>query len=345
MLKSEGGWTDDEPVDTWPTTWIAAAVGGVVVLAMVAYTLLTRRAVESASQQRGATWKQAYHLANEISGGRHVEANQKRILDLLASASDPLLAASAIATFVRQGSPEAVGPLLVTVRRSAVVAVLEQRLHADDANLLIEALELVEVLQIYSLLGDAAALSRDENPLVVRAASDAVVALDPRVGLGILVARASVNESWMLDSVGRAIREIRLDGDEELPLAAHQWRHAPMLTTRVLQESALFDRSTVNDAITTLISCLDDPSSAMRLAAVKALAECLSNTAAQLALAGALGSEDRMTRYAAAAALADDVIGRRVLEQVAGDESDAARIATEILWSEVVDPDGADLVA
>jgi hypothetical protein len=108
-----------------------------------------------------------------------------------------------------------------------------------------------------------------------------------------------------------------------------------VLAARALQESAMFDAATVNDAVATLIGCLDDPSAAKRLSAIKALSACLDNPTAQLALAGALGSTDRMTRYAAAAALCDNANGHRILRHAAEqhDSSDAARIAAEILWS------------
>lgn len=330
-----------------PLAWIAVVIGAVAVLAVAVYTVSARRRVDEVDQRRGTIWKRAFHLGTEIVGGRDLDGNTKRLGDFLATTADPLLAASALAVVIRQAPSDAAAPLLRGIRRSRLPSMLHDRLQSNDHNSLVETLEMIEVLQLHSLLGDAAALSRHEDPLVVRAACDTVVALDPRIGLGILVALVGRHESWVLDAVGRAIRELRRRGDDTVPLASGRWRSAPMLATRALLESATFDRATVNDAVSTLIACLDDPSSAMRLAAIKALSECITNTAAQLALAGALGAPDRMTRYAAAAALSDHVVGRRILEQAArsGDDSDAARMATEILWSEVVDPDGVDLVA
>jgi hypothetical protein len=70
------------------------------------------------------------------------------------------------------------------------------------------------------------------------------------------------------------------------------------------------------------------------LAAVTALAAAIEHPAAQLALAGALGSSERMIRYATAANLSETPIGREILRRAANsvDGSDAARMASEILW-------------
>ena len=72
-----------------------------------------------------------------------------------------------------------------------------------------------------------------------------------------------------------------------------------------------------------------------------------------IALAGALGSDDRMVRFATAANLSDSPVGRDILRRTAmsGDGSDAARMAAEVLWTTDdpalvgVRPDGLRIVA
>lgn len=203
-----------------------------------------------------------------------------------------------------------------------------------DTHQIIEAMELVEVLRLHELLGDAAALTRHADPLVVRAACDAVVEIDASIGVGILIGLADGCESWVLDSIGRATAKLEARGVSAVPLSPGQWRSAPMLARRALNESAMFGRATVSDAVSTLIGSLDDQSAARRLAAVTALSGSIDHPGAQLALAGALGSGDRMTRYAVAASLSDSVVGRQILRRTAAEQdgSDAARMAAEILW-------------
>lgn len=328
-------------------TWGVTAAGLLAVMILVAYTVWSRRSAERHGERRGHVWKRAYHLGTELGAGRDVGPNTERLVELVASTSEPVLVAAALAVVVRQEAAPIAPPLQHAVRQTGLPAILRARLRADDADTVIEALEIVEVLKIHGLIGDAAALTRHHDQLVVRAACDAVVALQPQIGLGILVGLTSSRESWVLDSVGRAIHEINRRGGDAVPLSAGQWRHAPMLAARALIESATFDRATVSDAVSALIACLDDVSSAKRLAAINALAVCIDSTPAQLALAGALGSSDRMTRYAAAAVLSDTVVGRQILRCAAGEQdgSDAARMAAEILWvDEPQRPDDLELL-
>jgi hypothetical protein len=199
----------------------------------------------------------------------------------------------------------------------------------------IEALEIVEVLRVHQLLGDAAVLTRSDDPEIVRAACDAVVEIEPSVGIGILIGLVNGGDSWVLDSLGRAAEAVARRENRPVPLSRAQWRGAPMLAQRALTESATFDRATVSDAIMSLVEALEHESTSRRLASVTALSASIDHPAAQIALAGALGSEDRMVRFATAANLSDSAVGRDILRRTAlrGDGSDAARMAAEVLWT------------
>ena len=319
--------------------------GLVVVVGMVAYALATRRSVQHTAERSGTIWKRAYHLGAEIAAGRSVERNRSALTELIDSTHEPMLVATALAVAVRQEADEVRPELFATIARSSLPKMLRDRLDSDDDLTVIEALEIVEVLRIHELMGDAAALAMRPQPLVVRAACDAVVAIEPSVGVGILIGLVDGGESWVLDSLGRASNAMSRTSGGVLPLAPSQWRSAPMLARRALDESATFDRRSTADAIATLIGSLDDASSSKRLAAIGALSASIDHVAAQLALAGALGSSDRMTRYAVAASLSDSVAGREILRRTAaqGDGSDAARMAAEILWSGEVEQPGVVL--
>lgn len=95
------------------------------------------------------------------------------------------------------------------------------------------------------------------------------------------------------------------------------------------------DAGTASDALSVLIEALDDPSSQRRLAAVNALANTIEHPGAKIALAGALTAPDRMTRFAAASRLAQTDAGRAILHRAAAsnDSSDAASMASEVLWA------------
>ncbi len=334
------------PVNALTLTWYIVAAGLIAVIGLIVYTLWSRGAVQRINRQQGNVWKRAYHLGGELGAGRDADANQRRLAELFVDADCGILAASALAVLVRQEAGEINQALFSAVRSTRLPRILHCRLQSPDPKIVIEALEIAEVLRVPQLLGDAAALTRHDDPLVVRAACDAVVSLDPRAGLGILIGLSDREESWVLDSFGRTIRELERRTSSPVPLSASSWRDAPVLAARALQESAMFDAGTVNDAVSTLIGCLDDASPAKRMSAIKALSSCLDNPTAQLALAGALGSSDRMTRYAAAAALCDNANGHRILRHAAdqSDSSDAARIAAEILWSRAERSDALDVM-
>lgn len=335
-------------MDSLAITWIVAAAAALLVVLTIAYTLVTRRRVVRSGQQDGVTWKRAYHLGAELAAGRGIEDNSARLVELLDTSPQPLLAASAIAVAVRQEADDVNRALFVSVGRSRLPALLRTRLESNDSNDRIEALELVEVLRIHELLGDAAALTGGTDRLLVRAACDAVVEIEPSMGIGILIGLADRGETWVLDSLGRAADGLARSGAGPVPLARAQWQSAPRLAQRAMTDRGRFDRATVADAMSSLIGALDDPVPAKRLAAVSALAASIDHRSAQLALAGALGSGDRMVRYATASALSESTIGNEILRRAAAehDGSDAARMAAELLWShDPVHPEGLRLVS
>lgn len=316
-------------------TWGFAAIASSAVVVIVATTFRVRRRGERNGQRDGITWKRAYHLGSDLAAGKQIERNTSALVELLDTSEQPMLVAAALAVAVRQESEEVDPALYTAVGRSRLSTILRARLDQPDANTRIEALEIIEVLRIHLLVGDAAALTSCADSTVVRAACDAIVEIDPAIGIGLLIGLVNGGESWVLDSLGRATNAVARRELRAVPLSRAQWRHAPMLAQRALTESATFDRATVTDAIMTLIEALAHESSSKRLAAVTALSASIDHPAAQIALAGALGSDDRMVRFATAANLSDSPVGRDILRRTAAsdDGSDAARMAAEVLWT------------
>lgn len=320
---------------------MAAAGALLLVVALVVYSLVARRRAARQRRQVGAVWRRGYHVATEVLSGRNVVANRAALAELLKDTPEPLLVTSAVAVAVRQETSDHLNEVVSVVANSRIPSLLGARMASTDALARTEVLEFVEVLRIHTLIGDAAALVGDPDRTVVRAACDAVVSLDPSAGLGLLLGLAQGGESWVLDSLGRAVSAISKMPGSVVPLSPSHWRTAPVLARRALDESAFFDRATTTDAVNALVDALQSSSSSQRLAAVGALAASIDHAAAQLALAGALGSPDRMTRYAVAASLVDTVAGQRILRRAAADAdgSDAARMAAEVLWGIDDEPD------
>lgn len=344
---------DSSAMNALMITWGLAATAGLIVVLIVASAFRARRRGERGGQRDGVTWKRAHHLASELAAGRNIERHAPALVELLDTTDQPLLVASALAVAVRQ-EHNAVDPaLFAAVGRSQLSTLLHTRLDADDVNTKVEALEITEVLRVHVLLGDAAVLTRGEDPVLVRAACDAVVELEPSIGIGILIGMANSGDSWVLDSLGRAVDAAAHRESSPVPMSRSQWRSAPMLAQRALTESATFSRATVTDALMALVEALEHSTTSKRLAAVTALSASIDHPAAQIALAGALGSDDRMVRFATAANLADSPVGRDILRRMAvsGDGSDAARMAAEVLWTTDdpalvgVRPDGLRVVA
>ena len=322
-------------MDSLTITWGLAATAGLVVVVIVVSAFRSLRRGERRGQRDGVTWKRAYHLGSELAAGRNVERHAPALVELLDTTDQPMLVASALAVAVRQEHADVDPALYTAIGRSRLSDLLRTRLDDADVNTRVEALEIVEVLRVHVLLGDAAVLTRCDDPVIVRAACEAVVELEPSIGIGILVGMANGGDSWVLDSLGRAVDAAARRESRPVPLSRSQWRSAPMLAQRALSESATFSRATVTDALMALIEALEHSTTSKRLAAVTALSASIEHPAAQIALAGALGSDDRMVRFATAANLADSAAGRDILRRTAmsGDGSDAARMAAEVLWT------------
>lgn len=314
-----------------PLHLLAVIAAAVLVLAMAAYTLRAHRNSAQEEQENGKTWKRAYHLSAELAAGRAAESNSARLLEFIDGTPEIMLAAAAIAVAVRQEADEVDPVLYSTVAKSRLSKELGERLKSEDANTQIEALEIIEVLHIRDLLGDAAALTTTDDATVVRAACDVLVEIEPSMGIGVLIGLANDDTSWVVDSLGRAAARLK---DGPIPLSPAQWSNAPMLAQRALLESHSFDQATLATAVACLVGAVESESSTKRLAAVTALSLSIDHPAAQLALAGALGAEDRMTRFATAANLMDSVSGRKILRNASNrdDGSDAAQMAAELLW-------------
>ncbi|MFK7917339.1 MAG: hypothetical protein AB8G14_04625 [Ilumatobacter sp.] len=332
--------TDDSPeMDRSMTAleliWMTAGSVTAVILAMAFTAFRLRGRPGTEDELDGTAWKRAYHLGAELAAGRNAERNADGLLELFDTNDYHVMLASAVAVAARQHPHQIDDVLYRTIEQTELTPALRRNLGSSDTTVCLEALEIIEVLRIAELIGDVAILAQSPDQAIARAACDAVVANDASIGIGILLGMVDGSKTWVLDALGRASSRISVDSQLSLPLAQDQWAAAPMLARRALEDSAMFDSQTSACALSALATALDNESSAMRLASVKALAASAAHPGAQLVLAAALGSADRITRFAAAAALSDSVDGHAILRRVAAgsDHSDAVAMAAEILWS------------
>lgn len=316
-------------------TWLLAGAAFSLFVLTVLWTAFTRRAVLRRARAAGELWEDAYELGVSLAEGRAGHEGARDIDRLLRSRKDPTPVVLSLAAIARSFGDLASQDLFDAVGRSSVDEWVRERLVSEDPLERIEGLEAVEILRLKRLFGEVANLADDENEEVVRAAAEALVALDPAVAVGVLVGLVNRSGGWVLDTLGRATNTLSKQGTGRVPVARPQWRDAPMLAEASLANGEIPDAGTAADALSVLIEALDDPSSQRRLAAVNALANTIEHPGAQIALAGALTAPDRMTRFAAASRLAQTDTGRSILHRAAAsdDSSDAASMAAEVLWA------------
>lgn len=331
-------------------TWLLAGAALSLFLLTAMWTFVTRQAVLRRSRAAGELWEDAYELGVKLAEGRAGPDARREIDRLLSRKKDPTPVVLSLAAIARSFGELASDDLFDAVRSSGIQEWARAKLVGDDPLERIEGLETVEILRLRSLFGEVANLANDDDEQVVRAAAEAMVALDPSVAIGVLVGLVNRSGGWVLDTLGRATSQLATSGTGRVPVARPQWRNAPMLAEASLAEGIIPDAGTATDALSVLIEALDDPSSQRRLAAVNALANTIEHPGAKIALAGALTAPDRMTRFAAASRLAQSDAGRAILHRAAASDesSDAASMAAEVLWANAgsttdATPDAADV--
>ena len=155
-------------VNALTMTWYMVAIGLVAVIVLIVYTMWSRGSVDRINRQHGTVWKRAYQLGGEIAAQRNVADNERRLCELFTDDECAILAASALAVLVRQEPAELDPSFFTTIRGTRLPKILHKRLQSDDSNIVVEALEIAEILRLPQLLGDAAALTRHDDALVVR---------------------------------------------------------------------------------------------------------------------------------------------------------------------------------
>ncbi len=311
----------------------AGAACGLTVL-LVVRSWFVQRTTRRHQRADSFAWTLVHDAADALADDRGTSGDRQVITESLSRPHHRGAALAAVAAVIRAQPGEPNKALLEAIESSTVSAHLRDELLEKDHLRRTAALETIEVIQLESMTGEVAGMVADEHPEVIRAAANALVQLRPEIAVGLLVGLAPRHGTWVLDSLGQAADKLATRDDRRVPIARPLWRDAPGLAERAVLEGRLPDPGDASDAIAIMVSLLNDPDTNRRLAAINVLANIISHPGAQIALAGAIGVEDRITRFAAAARMVDSAEGRRILRAAARSESgsDAADVAAMVLW-------------
>ena len=314
--------------------WTAAGGATGVSALLAGRSWLVQRAIRKQQRADSFAWTLVHDAADALGDGRGTSGDSQVVTESLSRVSNRQASLAAVAAVVRAHPGDIDQMLIDSVKHSTIDDHLREELLAKDHLRRVSALETIEVIRLEELTGEVAGMVTDEHEDVVRAAANALAELRPEIAVGVLVGLANKYGSWVLESLGRAADKLSTRDDRRVPIGRPLWRDAPSLAERAVTEGRLPDPGDASDAIAVMVALLNDTDTNRRLAAVNALANIISHPGAQIALAGAIGVEDRITRFAAAARLVDSSEGRRILRTAARSEdgTDAAEVAAMVLW-------------
>lgn len=314
--------------------WTAAGGATGLSALLVGRSWLVQRSIRKQQRADSFAWTLVHDAADALGDGRGTSGDSQVVTEALSRPANREAALAAVAAVVRAHPGKIDQALIDAVKHSTIDEHLREELLAKDFLRRVAALETIEVIHLNELTGEVAGMINDDHEEVVRAASNALAELRPEIAVGVLVGLANKHGSWVLESLGRAADKLSTRDDRRVPIGRPLWRDAPSLAERAVTEGRLPDPGDASDAIAVMVALLNDSDTNRRLAAVNALANIITHPGAQIALAGAIGVEDRITRFAAAARLVDSSEGRRILRTAARSEegTDAAEVAAMVLW-------------
>ncbi len=314
--------------------WTAAGGATGLSALLVGRSWLVQRSIRKQQRADSFAWTLVHDAADALGDGRGNSGDSQVVTEALSRPANREAALAAVAAVVRAHPGKIDQALIDAVKHSTIDEHLREELLAKDFLRRVAALETIEVIHLNELTGEVAGMINDDHEEVVRAASNALAELRPEIAVGVLVGLANKHGSWVLESLGRAADKLSTRDDRRVPIGRPLWRDAPSLAERAVTEGRLPDPGDASDAIAVMVALLNDSDTNRRLAAVNALANIITHPGAQIALAGAIGVEDRITRFAAAARLVDSSEGRRILRTAARSEdgTDAAEVAAMVLW-------------
>lgn len=244
-----------------------------------------------------------------------------------------LLAARCLA---QPGLAEPVSAVLV--ESDVIVRLASALSSAGDADKLVGTIETIRGLGLAGSVPGLAALAESPDATVRRAAVEAVASHDPDLAAGLLLSRLDRDGAWATELLSRLIASGRVSPSVIALSRAEPDVVAAMTQAQSCGSSDPFAPGSVDDAtpdrdeaLSALTRLIASPDQDVRLSTVTALGS-IGSSGAMIVLLGLMDHPDRVTRFAAAAQLADSAFGRTLLEEqaVAG-HGDAALAAVAVL--------------
>ena len=316
--------------------WITAGGAAAITALLVAQTMLVHRCNRAQHRSAADIWVGMGEAARRLAKGDGEFGDAGTVVEALSRPDTQVDGLAAVVAVLRGEQGHVDEAIYAAIAESSVVKPVSELLRSADPLVRTDALEIIEITRLHGFVGDVASAATDDNEEVARAAANALTVLAPELAVGLLAGRVRTGGVWAVEALGRAIDAVGAAGDSPMAIGKPLWEGAPALAERVLTDDSPIDAADAAEALAVMTDLLHHDDQEHRLSAVRALSKVTDHPAARIALLGALDSPDRVTRFAAAARLADTDAGRLVLRHYAeaGHGSDAGEAAALVLWSD-----------
>lgn len=315
--------------------WITAGGATALTVLLVAQTMLAQRSNRDQRVSASDIWVGMGEAARRLTRGESEFGDAGVVVEALSRPDTQEDALAAVVAVLRAEHGNVDEAIYTAIAESSVVDLVTERLSSEDPLVRTDALETIEIIRLQASVGDVASAATDDHEEVARAAANALTVLAPELAVGLLAGRVRTGGVWAVEALGRAIDAQSAASESPRTISRPMWEEAPALAERVLTDDEPVDAADAAEALAVMTDLLHHNDQEHRLSAVRALSKVTDHPSAQIALLGALDSEDRVTRFAAAARLADSEEGRMVLRYYAeaGHGSDAGEAAALVLWN------------
>ncbi|MCP5027339.1 MAG: hypothetical protein GY929_13745 [Actinomycetia bacterium] len=323
-MMSEIGWLE-------PLAWVGAGagVGAAVLVGMRAVVLHRFRG--SRLRQQARAWERVTEAADGLSDPMLRAAAGHELLRLFNTSATRSTALDAAVTVIRTRA-ETRTILRQVVAESQIPAWLTDQLTAGEGERRVAAIELIGVLLLPGMSSLVATLLADDDETIRTAAGSCLARINPAMAVGTLIGRLERGDQWAGEPLAEALAALGRPvdvADDRLTRLAPQTASAAALTSA---PTAVEREPGARRAVARLVPMLASEDGEIRMSALTALGD-LHHPMAAMALAAAVGSGDRITRFAAGIRLTETQSGMVLLRDLARRDQEAAGdTARIVLW-------------
>ncbi len=321
---SEVGWLE-------PLSWVGAGAGVGAAVLVGARSVVLHRVRGSRLRRQARAWERVTEAAEALTDPMLHAAARRELLRLLNGSGTRAVALDAIVTVCRTRADARI-LIRPVVAESRIPSWLTDQLTAGENERRTAALELIGVLQPPGMNSLVATLLNNEDEAIRTAAGACLARIDPSMAIGALISRLERGDQWAGDPLAEALtvlgHEVDVAGDQLTRMAPQ----AGSVAVQTAAQNARDREAGARRAVARLVPMLASEDAELRMAALTALGD-LHHPMAAMALAAAVGSGDRITRFAAGIRLTETRAGVVLLRDLAqrdqGAAGDTARI---VLW-------------